>query len=80
MGSLETEVRQLKFQLANAAPHSIPGLYADGTSSTAARSGSVLETSITPQGEISAENKSPDATDGVGTIEFTDEETWAYFG
>ena len=83
MGSLETEVRQLKLQLADVTSHnndSIPQLYVDGTSVTAAGSASALETSFTPQGEIGAEDKSPDATDGVGTIEFTNEESWAYFG
>lgn len=27
-----------------------------------------------------ANGKSPDATDGVGTVEFVDEDNWAYFG
>ena len=83
MGPLETEVRQLKLQLADVTSHSndsIPQLYVDGTSTTAAGSAGAFETSITPQGEISAEDRSPDATDGVGTIEFTNEEAWAYFG
>ncbi|KZL63353.1 fungal specific transcription factor domain-containing protein [Colletotrichum incanum] len=41
--------------------------------------------STQPEGSLNAEDGSitgitPDATDGVGTIEFTTDETWAYFG
>lgn len=41
--------------------------------------------SIQPEESLNVEEGSlsgitPDATDGVGTIEFTSGETWAYFG
>ncbi|KAK2754337.1 C6 transcription factor [Colletotrichum kahawae] len=82
LADVEEEIGRLKRLVPNAIPNGKQHvIYSRSTSS---RRG---HTSESPYGEDSLHAEegslpaiSPDATDGVGTIEFGNEETWAYFG
>ncbi|KAM5343695.1 hypothetical protein ACJ41O_012232 [Fusarium nematophilum] len=76
LADVENDVRQLKAQLA-AVTSQDGGVPASEPAPNVVNSVSVCSTTVQDETES---GRSPDATDGVGTIEFTNEETWAYFG
>ncbi|KAH6692233.1 fungal-specific transcription factor domain-containing protein [Plectosphaerella plurivora] len=78
LASVETDIRRLKSQVSSTHASDQTGNRSLPPSQT---DPSLFGGTGTPpfHDAISSE-RSPDATDGVGTVEFTNEETWAYFG
>ncbi|KAK6074422.1 fungal specific transcription factor domain-containing protein [Seiridium cupressi] len=72
LADLENDVRALKRQNGGGLQHNLTAV--DASPSYATANGLIV------RDELDETGVSPDATDGVGTIEFTDEKDSAYFG
>ncbi|KAK9799127.1 putative Transcription factor domain-containing protein [Seiridium cardinale] len=72
LADLENDVRALKRQNGGGLQHNLTAV--DASPSYATANGLIV------RNELDETGVSPDATDGVGTIEFTDEKDSAYFG
>lgn len=77
--SVENDVRQLKSQLAVLSANGVAGPCPDSTLSVQTSGDRLDQPEIQVSQGLERENLS-DPTDGVGTIEFSDKESWAYFG
>jgi hypothetical protein len=77
--SVEKDVRQLKSQLAALSANAVAAPCLDSRLSVQTSSERLEQ----PETQVSGgpeQEKLSDPTDGVGTIEFSDKESWAYFG
>ncbi|CAG9983774.1 unnamed protein product [Clonostachys byssicola] len=80
LASVESDLHELKSQFAAMNTNGVPRQELNYTPSAQANNGgSESLSSEAHDGDLDQE-RSPDGTDGVGTIEFTDGESWEYFG
>lgn len=77
---MESDLHELKSQFAAMNTNGIPRQELNYAPSAQANNGGSESVSLDDHNGDLDQERSPDGTDGVGTIEFTDEESWEYFG
>ncbi|KAK7211504.1 hypothetical protein V2G26_018682 [Clonostachys chloroleuca] len=80
LASVESDLHELKSQFAAMNTNGIPRQELNYAPSAQANNGGSESVSLDDHNGDLDQERSPDGTDGVGTIEFTDEESWEYFG